>query len=426
MNRSALGTTACCVLAAIAGYLLASGGTGGAWNDRRENGAEGEGWKSPWGRRAPSIPAPVKKGRTPEELASLKHGLQERFARCACAKNDWVLRQQAAVVLASFSTGELAQFAKELSPQGKSAMLDHVSEWRRTLTREIFRQWGLKDPAGACLAAARSGWAPGTAVFDDWLRRDPKAAGEWLADGNFPAGSVDAVAKLKESFLNHQALTDFPSARGSLGRLDPEMQKKTLLDWSQRLAHDPARRDELFDLLASRGDPDFTRKCLQEMVREMALKSPWNASVFVESSDFPEEQKQVLSEQVLGEWAVKDPQQAFARWAELKDDEVPAPLFRAMDGWSLNSPGKEQAIEWVTKLDPGPAREKFKANLITSLSRGERYGQAAELSATLDDPVERLRQMKTVKRQWEEKYPKYAKDWFATLSPEDRDALTGR
>jgi hypothetical protein len=179
----------------------------------------------------------------------------------------------------------------------------------------------------------------------------------------------------------------------------------------------------LLALLASRGDAEFTGKCYERVVREMAAKSPAEASRFIENSELPDEQKHALSEQMLGEWAIQDPHQAFAAWAALKEDAAPTPLLRAMDRWSINSPGAEEAIEWVKKLDPGPAREQFKTHLIQSMSGGERYAQAADLGNTLDDPQERIRQLKIVKREWEEKFPKQAGEWFGKLPAGDREAV---
>ena len=94
-----------------------------------------------------------------------------------------------------------------------------------------------------------------------------------------------------------------------------------------------------------------------------------------------------------------------------------------MDEWTVNLPEAKQAIAWVNGLDPSPAREQFKAGLIRNMSRYERYQQAAEVSSALVDPTERIRQMKIVKREWEERFPFWSNEWYGKLSQEDRDAL---
>lgn len=422
-----LGIVAGCALAAIGGYLLATmrPATGGEKATELAAAASNRataGDPDPAGRSAVGGAHSV---RSAEQLAALRKDLCGRFEDSPSAEYDWALHGQAAAILATMSAQELQEFAKELSasePVGAS-MFREVPAWKRALEGEIFRQWGLKDPAAACLGTIRFYREPDarSQVFDDWLRRDPAAATAWMNAGNFPPGGEKYAGALQQDLLNHQAATDFAAARESLGKLDAEAQKRRLLDWSQKLARDPAKREELLALLASRGDAEFTQKCLQSMVGEMAVQSPYDASVYVESSDLPDEQKHALSEQVLGQWAFQDPPQAFARWAELKDDsEAPKPLLKAMDNWSLNSPGAEEAFEWVNKLDAGPAREQFKGRLIERMSGGGRYPQAAELSASLDDPAERIRQMKIIKRNWQ---GKGGEEWYRGLPQADRDAM---
>ena len=85
------------------------------------------------------------------------------------------------------------------------------------------------------------------------------------------------------------------------------------------------------------------------------------------------------------------------------------------------------AVGWrATKdfwLGAGADYQQFKATLIGTMNAVERYGQAADLSASLDDPTERIRQLKDVKRRWEEKWPNDANAWFGKLSQSDKAAL---
>ncbi len=355
--------------------------------------------------------------RTPKQLAALKEDLRGRFSTSPSAAHDWALRAEAAAVLATMSTEEMAGYATDLLGGGGVSWAR--PDWKQPLVREIFRQWSLKDPAGACLGLMDFPNAPRAEAFADWLRRDPEAAQAWVTRGEFPPGSEQMGVKLRQDFLNHQATTDFSAARESLGLLDADAQRATLLNWSQRLAHDPAKRDELLALVASHGDPEFAQKCSELLVREMAVKSPAEASAFLESTNLPDKQKHALSEEMLGAWATKDPHQAFAAWVALKEDKAPEPLMKAMDIWWGLS-GAEEAIEWVNNLDLGPARDQCKARLIGNMSGGQ---QAADLSVTLDDPTERIRQMKIVKRNWEERDPGAAEAWVGKLSQADRDAL---
>ena len=94
-----------------------------------------------------------------------------------------------------------------------------------------------------------------------------------------------------------------------------------------------------------------------------------------------------------------------------------------MDEWSLNFPGVTESIEWVNGLEPGPVKEQFKNHMVGRLATFERFTESAQLSTSIEDPTERLRQMKLVKRIWEERYPKSANDWFSKLPPEDQASM---
>lgn len=132
-----------------------------------------------------------------------------------------------------------------------------------------------------------------------------------------------------------------------------------------------------------------------------------------------EEQKNKLNDLVVGNWAMKDPVQAFAKWAELGRDDVPPILLEALSRWRRNPAGREQTMEWAKNLSPGPARDRFKIQLLG----GNGYQQDAELRASLDNPTQRILQMKIVLRRWQETSPKDASDWLAKLPVDDRQAL---
>jgi hypothetical protein len=76
----------------------------------------------------------------------------------------------------------------------------------------------------------------------------------------------------------------------------------------------------------------------------------------------------------------------------------------------------------VKKLPPGPASDKFKLELIKRWSN-DRLEQIADVSASLSDPTQRIRQMKLVKRTLDSHVPDGAKEWLETLPQVDKDAL---
>ena len=145
--------------------------------------------------------------------------------------------------------------------------------------------------------------------------------------------------------------------------------------------------------------------------------------MFIETMNLSEEAKDRLSHRMIGEWAVNEPEKAFNAWLETGESEVPKTFYRALDDWSLNSPGAEEAVKWVNSLDPGPPKEQFKTHMIGYYCSGDRYVQAAELGRSLEDPKERILQMKIVKRRWESSggnQKTRANVWFSKLPPADR------
>lgn len=423
MNKSALGISIGCVSAAVAGYLLARQPISVAASDAVISSARSRSSVTQGDRMEPGASGAVVKSRTAAQLTALKEDLRKRFRNSPAAAHDWTLRERAAAILATMSPQELEEFSKEFLPANSVPDIRSFRRIADPLFHETLRQWGLIDPEGACQSLAATHLGALTEIFGQWQQRDPATAKTWLEHTRFPKDH-DAVRDLLErKFMTQQVTDDFSAARESLGKLDPEAQKQMLRSWSELLAHDPEKRVELLALLAARGDEALAEKCYQNLVWEMADKSPADAAGFIESSDLTEDRKNKLNDHVLVNWALQDPQQAFGKWAELDRTDIPPNLLQALANWSMSSPGAEQAIDWSKNLPPGPAREQFKARLIERMSSGERYGQAADLSASLDDPAERIRQLKTIKRYWEEKSPKSSDEWYGKLPQEDQDAI---
>lgn len=360
--------------------------------------------------------------RSASQLKKLKRDLRERFARSGSAAHDWVLRAQVRAFLDTLSAGQIRDFAMELDLENHRAEL-HQDSWKVALLREVLLAWGRKDPAAASLGFAESGRPVSPTAFEDWFRRNPDAARAWLETGGFPPGAEKIVDFYKRKLLDRDAAMDFPNALRLVGALQEREQEPLLQTWTREFALDPEKRAQLLGFLESHHDRDFAFTCLESLVREMAAKSPHEASEFVENSDFLEGVKDTLSGQVLGEWAKQAPQEAFAAWAELEQQEVPKPLLGALNNWSLNSPGAEQAVEWAMNLHPGPAREEVKVHLLTEMARMGRLEQAAQLSASLADPKNRIRQMKHVMRRFRDAHPPGALAWWRSLSTADQQAL---
>ncbi|MES2474930.1 MAG: hypothetical protein V4640_04050 [Verrucomicrobiota bacterium] len=423
MNKSLIGIFIGCVSAAVGGYLLARQSFSAVAGDAVISSARNRSTMNQSDRMESGAARAVVKSRSAAQLAAVKEDLRQRFRSSPDATHDWPLREQAAAILASMKPEELEEFAKEYLPVGASSDIRSLRMIHDPLLQAILHQWGLKSPEAACHSLAETHVGALTVVFEKWLQRDSTAACAWLELADFPQGGDTLKKQLEMNSLTRQATDDFSAARESLGILDPEAQKQLLREWSKLLAHDPAKRAELLALLASRGDVELLEKCYQNLTWEMAEKSPADAAKFIEGTNLTEEQKNTLNDQVVVNWAMKDPVQAFAKWAELERQDIPPTMLHVLSNWSMNSPGAEQAIDWAKKLTPGPAREQFKATLIERISSLERYDQAADLSASLDDPAERIRQLKDVKRRWEEKWPEDANAWFEKLPQADQDAI---
>jgi hypothetical protein len=155
----------------------------------------------------------------------------------------------------------------------------------------------------------------------------------------------------------------------------------------------------------------------------MALKSPEVAARFVETMEISEEQKDALNHRVLGVWAQKEPEKAFNAWMELDEPKIPVSLLNSIEDQCSNSQKAQKTSEWVGNLTFSPAREQLKSALVTTMSHDNRFQLAAELSMTLVNPIERISQMKQLKSEWQEKFPKDSAKWLGKLSEADRSAL---
>lgn len=360
--------------------------------------------------------------RSEKQLASLRADLCRRFSTSPLAKTDWALRESAAAILSTMSTAELRDFASELAPPYNRTNPNNTPpEWQNALMCEIFRHWGLLDPTAACLGLTDKNDMGGPDLaFNDWMERDPSAVAEWLDSGSFPPRNEVTISRARIRFIDHLATTDFPAAREAMMKLKPKEQEMILFGWSNIFPRDPEKRIAVMDLLKNLTDPEWVKECRENIVNSLTRKSPEEAFAFVKASALPEAEQRGMEDSILGVWARKDLDGAFARWKERNEPDVPMPLLQAVSIWSSDPPGTTDAIEWVISMERGPVRDQFQKHLVNSLSRGQHYREAAELGFCLSDPGERKKILKTVRNSWEQHDWSAASEWFAGHLADER------
>jgi hypothetical protein len=248
MNKRTIGLVGACLAAALTGFFLARSqfATEQPMQGGRPSGDRGEGSPKSADRVAG---ADRSKPRGPKELAALKSRLTEQFANSASATYDWILRQQAARLLAELSVAALEQFAAELAPGPNEVTFS--DDWRLALRDLVYIAWGQKDPKSLLDKNPMQG------VFEDWSARDPAAASAWLRDAKFPP-EKERVANLMEfRVLDQQAQADYSAACRMLGDSEPAVRQSALEIWSKRYANDPEKRAEILKLVAGWPDPKF-------------------------------------------------------------------------------------------------------------------------------------------------------------------------
>lgn len=248
------------------------------------------------------------------------------------------------------------------------------------------------------------------AAFQDWLLRDPPAVARWMNSGD------KVPADLRKAWLSERVKTDPYDAIQQLGSLSSEAREASLLEWSTSFALLPGERKALLD--AVREDPALLRKCAGRVAASLADRSVEEAYEFVDALELDEEMAASIDDGIFAKWATREPQVAFAAWAEQKESRVPDSLLHAMDRWSLNSPGTEQAIRWVDTLDDGPAKEKIQLHLIEDLTGSERFDQAVRMGLGMENREEGLRQAIRAAAAWKEKFPENARERLAVISRE--------
>ncbi len=365
------------------------------------------------------------KKRDRKQLDAAKAELWQSYEKSGAAGLDWPLRHQTAAFLKTMSTEELESYAREIQvSETESFSVTNLGlEPKFLLIQSILKEWGQRDPAAAMLAFPHGAWGMGVDVFRDWLRRDPSAARAWASEMKFTSGNQQFATSVQKVVVEHLASGDLSAASDALGKLSIKQQEQILLTWSSNLAMDAAKRGDLIKHITARNDPEFTLKCYEKIVKTLSEKSMQSSAEFIDQSGLPDEQKEKLDHQALGVWAQKEPEKALTHWLERKEAAAPEPLLGAFYDWSLNSPGAEEAIRWVQKLEPSPVRQQFEEKLVVDFSYHDRFKQAAEVASGIAAPEVRLRNLKLVKRQWLEQRPKSASEWFQKLPPEDQAIL---
>jgi hypothetical protein len=389
-----------CLIAAFGGYQLGHHGTGLPAAEKTEARAT----------RAATVDAVA--ARSPEAFAALKAGVTRNYESSPSAEHDWILRGQTAALLAGMTATELAALFDAILVRHADGTLRRTSVGQRVLVTDVLREWGRKDPRAACTEMTN---APVTATgrqaaFRDWLLRDPVAVAEWMKSGGV------VPEDLRKAWLAERVKGDPQGALHELAGLTPQARKDALLEWSTSFALRPAEREALLAAVAD--DPALQRKCAGRIAAALADRSVAEATAFVDALDLGEDDIASLHDGVFVRWAAREPQAAFTDWAARGEDRVPPTLLHALDIWSLNSPGTEEAIRWLDTVGPGPAKEKIQLHFIEDLTGSERFDQAVRMGLRMENREEGLRQAMRAAAAWKEKFPDDARKRLAVISRE--------
>lgn len=389
-----------CLMAAFGGYRFGHDGT------QRPSSFEEDAGSTRTGRPDDGTT------RTPEALAALKAGVTRSYESSPSAEHDWILRGQTAALLAGMTAAELASLFDAILIRREDGTLERTSAGRRVLVTDLLREWGRKDPRAACakMPTAPIAVAGRQAAFRDWLLRDPVAVAEWMKSGD------TVPADLRMTWLSERVKADPQGALHQLAGLPPQAREELLLEWSTSFALRPAEREAL--LAAAGEDPALQRKCAGRIAAALADRSVPEATAFVDALDLGEEDITSLHDSIFVRWAAREPRDAFTDWAARGEDRVPGTLLHALDIWSLNSPGTEEAIRWLDTVGPGPAKEKIQLHFIEDLTGSERFDQAVRMGLGMENREEGLRQAMRAAAAWKEKFPEDARKRLAVISRE--------
>jgi hypothetical protein len=310
------------------------------------------------------------------------------------------------------TAAELASLFDAILARRDDGTLRRTSVGRRVLVTDVLREWGRKDPRAACATMAN---APVTAAgrqaaFHDWLLRDPVAVAEWMKSGDA------APEDLRKAWLAERVKADPQGALHELAGLTPQAREDALLEWSISFALQPAEREALLAAVAD--DPALQRKCAGRIAAALADRSVAEATDFVDALDLGEDDITSLHDGIFVRWAAREPRAAFTDWAARGEDRVPGTLLHALDIWSLNSPGTEEAIRWLDTVGAGPAKEKIQLHFIEDLTGSERFDQAVRMGLGMENREEGLRQAMRAAAAWKEKVPQDARKRLAVISRE--------
>lgn len=392
--------TAGCLLSALAGYRLGRDQAGQPPTVKSDP------------RLTRVVAVEVAAERRSEAIAALKAGVLRSYHASPSAEHDWILRGHTAALLAGMTPAELARLLDEILVGKEDDSRQRTAVAQRVMITDLLRAWGLKDPRAACTARVESAIsAAGRQVaFREWLLRDPEAVAQWMKSGE------DLPEDLRKVWLSERLKVDPQDAFRQLADLAPEAREAALLEWSTLLALRPAEREGLLAVTAE--DPALQQKCAGLIAGALADRSVGEARVFVDGLEFDEPATTTLHDGIFVRWAAREPQAAFADWAARRDDRVSNAHLRALDNWSLNSPGTEEAILWLATIHAGPAKEKLQLHFINDLTGGERFEQAVRMGFSMDDREEGLRQAMRAAAAWKEKFPKNAHERLQVISRE--------
>jgi hypothetical protein len=351
--------------------------------------------------------------RTAYELALLKDQIKKSLSESPNPATDFIIRAQTSALLATLTGDELREFLAECTnpnpPHG------FLPDWKSVLSRLITREWGLKDPAAASVRGSF-----GQDVMRDWLKRDRAAAEKWLM-GEGQGADAEARAKLLAAYVRDQGRDDPAASADLLEKLDANAREQVFRAWSKSSANDPDARLKLLSLVDARGDESLREKCYGDIVTAMAVKSPEEAGNFLKTTTLSEEAKNRMMDRLIGSWAGKDPADAFRWWASLKEAQPRESLIAPLHEWYFKD--RDAPVNWINSLPAGPARSRYEEATILNMVSLDDYPRAATVAAAIADDDARIRQMKILKRVFDEQSKDYATKWLNNLPAKDRKAV---
>jgi hypothetical protein len=258
-----------------------------------------------------------------------------------------------------------------------------------------------------------------------WIRSDPDGAYTWYEENRDTAGKgmMMGPGGLDGMMFNALAQRDMQGAFAKLSGLDARAQKSALNSMAGSVGLDPVKRAEFLEGLEGIENEKARAEAITHMVSTMAWQAPADAVAFMESREWPEDERTRLEASIAQSWSNTDPEEAI-KW-QMRDLEegakIPDNVSNTFGTWVRNDP--DSAEQWLNSQPEATHPDSLYRSAADQLRFAEDFQRSLDFALRMENADQRTQKAREIYQAWGTRDPDAADAWIGQMDGETQEAL---